>query len=326
MPVRCGADDYSRTRPPRRAAGRYPAIRAIIDLHRRSGGRRDSRISAQDGIDRVRHGVCVDPRARRGSAGGAGPGNRAPRSRRVGGTARELRPDACGIRHATFALARRRSEARRWRRTPLDQGDARPVRRRIRRAAQGRVRRVRTGADATRADAVDAGQRCGDAGRRRPRRESAHARRVGSLRFHVRQRDECAVRRSGRKRRRVGHCGGDGARLHDGEEPLPCDDRLHGRRGRGAGTARRDALGAVGTRAQRACGGDDHERYRRQLARRERPARRRHAAALRRRRPRPERNSPRNGSGASKQAARTIRRRASSPGRYGMPRSATFPT
>ncbi len=84
------------------------------------------------------------------------------------------------------------------------------------------------------------------------------------------------------------------------------------------------ALGAGRARAQCPRRGDDHQRHRRQFARRDRasatPAR---CGSSPKASPR-ARSSPRNGSAASRPAARTIRRRASSPGRCATPRSATF--
>ena len=164
-------------------------------------------------------------------------------ARRVAGAARDDDPHAGRIRHPPFALRHRRSEARHRRRAPLDQGHARPLRRRVRRPAQGRVRRIRAGALAPRAEARAAGQRRRHARRRRPAGQGAHAGGVRPLRFDVRQRDECRVRRAGRQRRRVGHRGRDGARLRVREEPLSRHAGVHGGRRRGAGTARAPRTG-----------------------------------------------------------------------------------
>ncbi len=94
------------------------------------------------------------------------------------------------------------------------------------------------------------------------------------------------VRRAGRQRRRVGYRRRDGARVRVRQEPLSRHAGVHGRGRRGTGTARRRALGQDCARPRRERRGDDHQRHRRQRARRNRPPRRDDIAPVRGRRSR----------------------------------------
>ena len=151
---------------------------------------------------------------------------------------------AFGTRHSLSSAddpARGIGAARRW-----IKDDARPLRRPARRPAQGRVRRIRPGRHTAHPEGDDARQCRGYARGRRPHGQGTNAGGVRTLRFDVRQRDEFS------------ECDAPGANddasgtavvmelaCTFAKSTLPRHARLHGGRRRGAGPARRRALGAA---------------------------------------------------------------------------------
>ena len=222
FPFAAARADYSRSRcapaPARRLPGHSRDNRAFARRIRRTHVIRESPADWPPSTA-CACAFAVVPGARRRSAGCRGirksrASSATSRRRASRATSARSRDSARGIRCRSPTIPKRGiGAARRWIKETLDRCAAES-------GARLKVEfdEFVQAADAARAEAVDARQRRGHARRRRPGREGAHARRVRPLRLDVRQRDERAVRRARRERRRVGHRRRDGARLHDGED------------------------------------------------------------------------------------------------------------